>query len=411
VQPAFGDLSGSLLASQFPALTGDVTTAAGSLATTIAANAVTYAKMQNETATTLLGRGTATGVPQEITLGTNLSMSGTTLNATGAAGGTPGGSNTQVQYNNSSAFGGITNATSDGTTMTLTSPKVITAINDTNGNAILKLGPATSAVNQITVNNAATGSAPYLSATGTDTNLPFYVAPKGNGWFEVGANVSGSVTGVGGAANIGWNLSAAAGETDLLNGYDSGGPGRQFSFCALDGRLLATVWGGKAAYGGDAIVVGSTFPSGAVEGYFMSSAGFVEWNNDTALHRNAAGVMEVDNGTAGTIGKLVTRRQRRISSTASTATLAPDISANDVYYVTALAAAMTINNPIGSPVDSEELCIAVHDNGTARAITWGAAYSPQPGKSLPSTTVINSLHYWVFRWVPAFSIWILISYY
>lgn len=33
-------------------------------------------------------------------------------------GGTPGGSNTQVQYNNSSAFGGITNMTSDGTNVT-----------------------------------------------------------------------------------------------------------------------------------------------------------------------------------------------------------------------------------------------------------------------------------------------------
>jgi hypothetical protein len=36
----------------------------------------------------------------------------------GGGGGTPGGSNTQVQYNNSSAFGGISGVTSDGTAMT-----------------------------------------------------------------------------------------------------------------------------------------------------------------------------------------------------------------------------------------------------------------------------------------------------
>jgi len=41
---------------------------------------------------------------EEITLGTNLSLSGTTLNATG--GGTPAGSNTNMQFNDSGAFGG-----------------------------------------------------------------------------------------------------------------------------------------------------------------------------------------------------------------------------------------------------------------------------------------------------------------
>jgi len=67
--------------------TGNVT-AAG----TIANDAVTFAKMQNSTAASiLLGRGAGAGAGdfQEITLGTNLSMSGTTLNASGGGGGGP----------------------------------------------------------------------------------------------------------------------------------------------------------------------------------------------------------------------------------------------------------------------------------------------------------------------------------
>lgn len=43
-------------------------------------------------------------------------------------GGSPGGSTTQVQYNNAGSFGGITNATTDGTTLTMVSPVITTGV-------------------------------------------------------------------------------------------------------------------------------------------------------------------------------------------------------------------------------------------------------------------------------------------
>lgn len=70
------------------AYTGDVTRPADSNVTTIANDAVTLAKIQNATANSkLLGSGASgSGADYaEITLGTNLSMSGTTLNASGSA--------------------------------------------------------------------------------------------------------------------------------------------------------------------------------------------------------------------------------------------------------------------------------------------------------------------------------------
>jgi hypothetical protein len=53
----------------------------------------------------------------------------------GGGGGTPGGSNTQVQYNNSSAFGGITGATTNGTALTLVAPVLGTPASGTLTNA------------------------------------------------------------------------------------------------------------------------------------------------------------------------------------------------------------------------------------------------------------------------------------
>jgi len=73
-------------------LTGDVTAGpgSGSQAATIPNDTVTYGKMQNVSAASkLLGRGdSGSGDPQEITLGTNLSITGTTLNATAGGSGT-----------------------------------------------------------------------------------------------------------------------------------------------------------------------------------------------------------------------------------------------------------------------------------------------------------------------------------
>jgi len=92
--------------------------------------------------------------------------------------------------------GGTGVTTSTGTTNVVLSgsPTIVTPviaqINDSNGNAELKFSAITSAVNQVTIENAATGNPVHISATGTDTSIGIHLAPKGASGY---VNVQGGV--------------------------------------------------------------------------------------------------------------------------------------------------------------------------------------------------------------------------
>lgn len=57
---------------------------------------------------------------------------------------------------------------------------------DSNGNEAVTIATTASAVNEITVTNAATGNDPDISATGDDTNVGISLSPKGTGNITLG---------------------------------------------------------------------------------------------------------------------------------------------------------------------------------------------------------------------------------
>ena len=73
------------------------------------------------------------------------------------------------------------------TNKTLTSPAIGTSILDTNGAELFKLTATSSAVNEITYNNAATGNKPTFTASGDDTNIGVSIQPKGSGTVTIDA--------------------------------------------------------------------------------------------------------------------------------------------------------------------------------------------------------------------------------
>jgi hypothetical protein len=119
-----------------------------------------------------------------------LSCSGSTCTIT-TGGGSVGGADTQLLYNNAGASGGITGATSDGTNVTFgsanlraTNPRITTGILDSGGNGMFTFTATGSAVNGFGFTNAATAGSPLFSAVGTDTDIPLTVSPKGSGRLE-----------------------------------------------------------------------------------------------------------------------------------------------------------------------------------------------------------------------------------
>ena len=96
--------------------------------------------------------------------------------------------------------------------------KIVGDVIDTNGNELLKVTATTSAVNEVTLANAATGSNPVLSATGGDTNIGITLTPKGTGLVvsTSDASISGLTVGKGGGAvstNTAVGVSALAANT------------------------------------------------------------------------------------------------------------------------------------------------------------------------------------------------------
>lgn len=66
----------------------------------------------------------------------------------------------------------------------LTSPKIGTAITDTNSNEMISFSPQASAVNEITITNSATGNAPIVSSSGDDATIDLQLRGKGAGMID-----------------------------------------------------------------------------------------------------------------------------------------------------------------------------------------------------------------------------------
>jgi hypothetical protein len=100
------------------------------------------------------------------------------------------------------------------------------------------------------------------------------------------------------------------------------------------------------------------------------------------------------------------RITRRFITTTQSATPTINTDNTDISSITALAQAITsmTTNLTGTPVAGDYLQIQITDNGTARAITWGAKFASTT-VTLPTTTVISTLLRVGFQWNTVAAVW------
>jgi hypothetical protein len=271
-----------------------------------------------------------------------------------------GGSTGRIEYNNGGVLGEMT-TTGSGTVVALaTSPSFTTP----------SLGAATAtSLDTATINHSGTININNSSFAGVQVGGNLAVGSTSTTAFVVGAST----------AQPAFRVSAATGQTNgIIVTGNASGTGANIGVIGTSTNDPLTI----DAKGSGTINLGSV------------STGAVQVNGVT---------IATVSGTQTLTNKRVTRR---LVTTTQSATPAINSDNTDVSNITGLAQAITsmTSSLTGTPVDGDLLEIRITDNGTARAITWGASFGSTT-VTLPTTTVISTMLRVYLEWNATASLW------
>lgn len=233
----------------------------------------------------------------------------------------------------------------------------------------LTLGAITpSSVNSVVISGSST---PTLAVTGTTT-------------------VSGTNTGD--QTSVSGNAGTA---TALQNARTIGG----VSFNGTANITVASATGGFTISGGDLVLGTNNITltgSIASTGSRVTKGWFTDLEVTNAPTLNGVAIPSITSTNTLT-NKRVT--PRLITTNAPGATPTTNTDNVDIMNFTGLATAITsmTTNLSGTPTDGQKTEFRFTDNGTARAITWGASFLGTT-VSLPTTTAISTMLRVLFEW-------------
>lgn len=310
-------------------------------------DSVTYDKIQNVTTARLLGRATGgSGNTEEITLGTNLSFTGTTLNAAGG-----GGSGTVTSVSGTGTVNGIS-----------LSGTVTTSGDLTLGGTLSGVSLTTQVSGTLPIANGGTGSTSTTYASLT-------------------TNVSGTLP----IANGGTNGTASP----TANGVTYGnGTAYAFTAAGTTGQILTATTGSAPTWATPAAVGAN--PTGTISGTavngsattFLRSDGApalsltIAQLNTAVTDANIATTTATQTFTGGQIGAVTA-----LTSTANS--VAIDLAVNNNFSY-ATVEASTLAAP-SNPVAGQSGAIVITQGATARTLAYNSFYK-FAGGTIPTLT-------------------------
>ena len=231
-------------------------------------------------------------------------------------------SNIKVKFASGTATLANVSGTQTFSNKTLTAPKIadLGFIADGNGNEQIIFDTVTSAVNEVTFANAATGTNPTFTASGGDTNIGLNFVPKGSGTIQVSgveiATISASQTLTGKTINLGSNtltgtiaqFNTAISDADIQP-LDS-------DLTALAGNSTAGLWVSTAVGSGAARTL--TAPAA---GFTITNPAGTAGNPTFVLANDLAGVEGLASNGIATRTATDTWAARTITGTANEITL------------------------------------------------------------------------------------------
>jgi hypothetical protein len=404
----------------FLSIAGSPITTTGTLAVTYSGTALPVANGgTGQTSYTdgqlLIGNTTGNTLTKAtLTAGTGISITNGSGTITIAATGAPGTVTSVAQ----SFTGGIISV--GGSPITSSGTLALTVAGTSGGIPYFSSGTAWASSAALTqygvVYGGGAGAAPVATAAGTTGQVLTANTGAAPTW---GTAATGTVTSVGWTGGIVSVATATTTPAFTIAGTSGGIP--YFS--------SGTTWATSAALAANAIVLGGgagTAPATTTTGTGVVTAIGSSVNNTNGLVTQTAtlaasailigggastGIASTTTGTgvvtalgnntntasgfptgSGTATLTNKRIDPRTSSTASTATLTPDISSFDQYSLTAQAVGLTVAAPTGTPVDGNKLIIRILDNGTAQTISWNATYTVI-GVTLPTSTTVSKMVY------------------